>query len=69
MTKRRDGLPDAVYNRVFQQDRDGAAILEELSSKYHDCASYVVGDPHATSFNEGARSVILYLFKRAGSSE
>lgn len=62
-------LPDAIYNRIFQQDGDGVAILEELTAKYHDCQSYVAGDPHATSFNEGARSVILYIFNRAGSNE
>jgi hypothetical protein len=62
-------IPDSIYNRVFQQDGDGVAILEELTALYHDCQSYVPGDPHATSFNEGARSVILYIFKRAAQTE
>jgi hypothetical protein len=62
-------IQDAIYNRVFQQDGDGVAILEELAARYHDCQSYVQGDPHQTSFNEGARSVILYIMQRAGTPE
>ena len=67
--KRTSQIPDKIYNRVFRQDADGVAILEELTSLYHDCQSYVPGDPHATSFNEGARSVVLYLMDRAGTTE
>lgn len=62
-------LPDLVYHRLFQQDADGVAILEELAARYYDRSSYVAGDPHATSFNEGARSVILYILQRAASPE
>lgn len=58
-------IPDAVYHRVFQQDGDGAAILQELAAKFYDVPSYVPGDPHGTSYNEGARSVILYLLQRS----
>lgn len=61
-------LPDLVYNRLFQQDADGVAVLEELAGKFYDVPSYVPGDPHATSFNEGARSVIIYLLQRAASN-
>jgi hypothetical protein len=62
-------LPDAVYNRIFQQDVDGEKILEELATHYYDRQSYVAGDPHATSFNEGARSVISYILGRSGTKE
>lgn len=62
-------LPDLVYNRLFQQDRDGVAVLEELAGRYYDKLSYVPGDPHATTFNEGARSVILYIMSRSASIE
>lgn len=61
-------LPDLVYNRLFQQDADGAAVLDELAGKFYDRQSYVQGDPHQTSFNEGARSVILYIMQRASSN-
>ena len=62
-------LPDVVYNRLFQQDRDGVAVLEELAAMFYDQLSFVSGDPHATSFNEGSRAVILYIMQRAGSNE
>jgi hypothetical protein len=69
MNNNKQELSDIAYNRLFQQDRDGVAVLEDLASKYYDRMSYVTGDPHATSFNEGARSVILYIMQRAGSNE
>lgn len=62
-------LPDLVYNRLFQQDRDGMAVLEELAAMFYDQLSYVPSDPHATTFNEGARSVILYIMQRSGSND
>lgn len=68
-SKVKSELPDVVYNRLFQQDRDGVAVLEELASIYYDQLSFVPGDPHSTSFNEGARSVVLYIMGRAGSNE
>lgn len=62
-------LPDLVYHRLFQQDADGAAVLEELAARYYDRQSYVAGDPHATSYHEGQRSVISYLLQRAATRD
>lgn len=62
-------LPDLVYHRLFQQDADGVAVLEELAARYYDRPSYVSGDPHATSYNEGQRSVITYLLQRAATRD
>lgn len=58
-------VPDAIYNRVFQQDGDGAAILQELSTLFFDPLSFDAENPHKTSFNEGRRSVIQYIMQRA----
>lgn len=70
MTKpKSDALPDLVYHRLFQQDADGVAVLEELAARYYDRPSYVAGDPHATSFNEGQRSVIMWLLGRAATRD
>lgn len=60
-------VPDVVYHRIFQQDGDGAAILQELAMLFYDRRSYVAGDPHQTSFNEGQRSVVTYLLGRAAA--
>jgi hypothetical protein len=59
---------DEIYQRVFQQDGDGAAILEQLAAKYHHGTSHVPGDPYETAFNEGARSVVLYIMGRTGEN-
>jgi len=67
--KEQSALPDLVYNRLFQQDADGAAVLEELAARYYDRQSYVPGDPHATSYQEGQRSVVMYLLQRAATND
>lgn len=68
MKPKEQEIPDLIYNRLFQQDADGIAVLEELAGRYYDRSSYVAGDPHATSFNEGARSVVLYILGKAGTT-
>lgn len=68
MKPKEQEIPDLIYNRLFQQDADGIAVLEELAARYYDRISYVAGDPHATSFNEGARSVVLYILGKAGTT-
>lgn len=57
--------PDRLYQRIFQQDGDGAAILEELAAHFYDQDLFVPGQPDMTNFNLGQRSVIQYLMKRA----
>lgn len=57
--------PDKIYHRVFQQDGDGVAIIEELSQHFYDQDLYAPGDQFLTAFNLGQRSVIQYLMKRA----
>lgn len=67
--KKQEELPDLVYHRLFQQDADGMAVIDELAARYYDRPSYVPGDPCATSFHEGQRSVILWILQRAGQIE
>ncbi|HEY6872780.1 MAG TPA: hypothetical protein VI298_08655 [Geobacteraceae bacterium] len=57
-------VPDACYNRVFDQDGDGAKIFEELAILFAGNPSFVPGEPDATAFNEGARMVVLYIQRR-----
>lgn len=60
-------IPDAVYNRVFQQDGDGAAILQELSALFYDQEGYTptASKPEDAVYAEGQRSVIRYLMRRS----
>jgi hypothetical protein len=57
-------VPNACYQRVFEMDPDGTKIFEELAILFGGSLSYVQGDTHATAFNEGARSVVLYIQNR-----
>jgi hypothetical protein len=53
---------EAAY-RIFEQSLDGQAVLDDLCQAYYDRTSFVPGDPQATAFNEGARSVVLAIFQ------
>jgi hypothetical protein len=61
-------VPDAVYNRLFELDADGAAVLDELTSKYMLRQSHTPGDPYETAFREGQRAVVFELMQKAGES-
>lgn len=61
-------VPDTVYNRVFEQDNDGAAILAELALMFYDVETFAPGQPDLSAYNQGARSVIKYIMQRASQS-
>jgi hypothetical protein len=53
---------EAAY-RIFETSSDGQRVLDDLCEAYYDRTSFVSGDPQATAFNEGARSVVLAIFQ------
>lgn len=54
------------YRRTFGSE-DGQAVLEDLAKYCHVfTSSFVAGDPHGTSVNEGMRSVFLLIMEKAG---
>lgn len=55
-----------IYNRIFQQDKDGQAILDELSALFYDRPSYVKGDSHEMAYKEGQRSVVALIIRKCG---
>ena len=55
-----------TYYRIFQQDKDGQMILDELAALFYDRQSYIKGDPHETSFREGQRSTIAFIIRKCG---
>lgn len=58
-------MPDnKIYNRIFQQDKDGQSILDELAAMFYDRPSYVRGDPYETAYKEGQRAVVLFLIRK-----
>jgi hypothetical protein len=51
----------ALYKQVFNSP-NGKLVFQDLCTRFgmfH--SSYAAGDPHGTSFNEGQRSVMLYI--------
>lgn len=51
------------YKKVFSTP-EGKRVLADLAKKAGLLATnYVPNDPHGTSYNEGARSIVLHIFK------
>ena len=51
----------ALYKQVFNSP-NGKLVFQDLCTRFgmfH--SSYAAGDPHGTAFNEGQRSVMLYI--------
>lgn len=55
-----------MYYRIFQQDKDGQAILDELAALFYDRQSYVKGDSYETAFKEGQRSIVAFIINKCG---
>lgn len=51
-----------AYKRVFESE-DGSKVLEDLMKSCHMVNSTMGNDPYETSFNEGARSVVVRILK------
>jgi len=65
------GRMAAIYLEVFSSP-GGRLVLEDLQKSFADRRSFVEGDPHATSFREGQRDVLLAimdLMRRARDPE
>lgn len=51
-----------AYKRFFDTD-DGKKVLVDLMKSCHMTTSTMGKDPYETAFNEGARSVVVRIFK------
>lgn len=67
MAEERTPIPEATWNRVFEQDKDGRAILEELYLEFADADPFVAGDPYATHVNLGKAEVVKHIMRKTGS--
>lgn len=65
MAERKPVAPE-MWRRIFQDDPDGAAILEELAMEHVYAEPFVAGAPDATAFNLGARAVVMKILQRCG---
>ncbi len=57
-----------LFLRVFKSP-DGAGILQDLMDKHYKYTSFVRGEPETTAFNEGQRSVVIYILERISRAE
>lgn len=66
MTQRDGPIPPAIYARLFEEDGDGAAVLEELTRRFARPAKLEGGiDAVLTTYHrDGARSVIEFIVAR-----
>lgn len=63
-------IPAQLYSDLFETDNRGAAILEELITRFGR-NPYVKGGPEAarqTDFNAGQNSVVQFILARINQS-
>lgn len=58
------GVEPKVYHSLFQTSGEGQQVLVELQNMFELRSSHVPGDPYTTAFNEGQRSVMLYIYNK-----
>ena len=51
----------ATILKMALQSPNGTAMMEMLEFEFSDRISHVPGDPYTSAFNEGQRSVILFM--------
>jgi len=57
-----------LYYETFSTE-SGKAVLKDLRNSFYDAQSYVPGDPYATAFSEGCRSVVLGILNALKQSQ
>jgi hypothetical protein len=52
------------YINVFQRSTDGQAVLKDLMKRAKFFSPItVLGDPHATAYNDGQRTAIIHILQ------
>jgi hypothetical protein len=52
-----------AYRRTFNTD-DGKQVLDDLMKRFSfNATTFVSGDPHTSSFNEGQRAAVLLIVR------
>ena len=69
MSEQRTKVPAAAWRRIFQDDPDGLAILEELAMEHVYASPFVPGQPDTTQFNLGKQSLVLEIMRKTTEEE
>lgn len=62
----RKPVPPEAWRRIFQDDADGAAILEELALEHVYVEKFVPGHPDQTAFNLGQEALVQKIMAKCG---
>lgn len=66
MADPRQKVATEVWRRIFQDDPDGAAILEELANENVYNEQFVPGAPDHTAFALGRKSLVMEIMDKCG---
>ncbi len=65
MADKRQRVSPVAWHRIFQEDPDGVAILEELFMDFVYPTQLVPGDELETAANIGKKDLVIYLTNKA----
>jgi|TARA_R100001460_G_scaffold2057_4_gene7019 hypothetical protein len=51
------------YRLVFTS-KEGERVLQDLRERFYDRDTFVRGEPDTTAYNQGARSVLFFIFRQ-----
>jgi len=51
------------YRLVFTS-KEGERVLQDLRERFYDRDTFVRGEPDTTTYNQGARSVLFFIFRQ-----
>lgn len=62
---------NSAYKRLFDQSNpDARAVLKDLMRvSGFGRTTFVIGDPHKTSFNEGQRAIVLGILRQISKDQ
>jgi hypothetical protein len=51
------------YKLIFKSD-EGQKVLQDLRERFYDRDTFVRGETDTTAYNQGARSVLFFIFRQ-----
>lgn len=63
--EQRRAIAPEIWQRVFQQDADGVAILEELTAQFVDSEQLAPGQPDLTAYKLGQKALVMHIIRKS----
>jgi len=64
VAEQRKPVPAQTWRRIFQEDPDGVAILEELAAEHVYSEQLVPGQPDQTHYNLGMKALVMKIMAK-----